>query len=55
MTNDLYTEVPTVKYVYDTTIYNISNDSQNNKAPKAMDKITEWSIENDMNINQKKT
>ena len=47
--------MPTFKYVDDTIIYNISNDPQNNKAQTAIDNIREWSNENGVKINQKKT
>ena len=55
MINDLHTDVPTYKYVDDTTIYNISNNPQCTKVQQAMDTIMSWSESNNMKINAKKT
>ena len=55
MINDLCTNVPTFKYVDDTTIYNISNDPSNTECQSAMNKIIKWSGQNKMKINAKKT
>ena len=52
---DLKTEVPTYKYVDDTTIYTVTNDPQSSKLQKAMDTIQSWSENNRMRINAKKT
>ena len=55
MINDLKTGVPTFKYVDDTTIYSITNDTKNSSAQEAMDTIMSWSNANNMKINAKKT
>ena len=55
MINDLHTDIPTYKYVDDTTIYNISNNPQCNKVQQAMDTIMAWSESNSMKVNAKKT
>jgi hypothetical protein len=55
MINDLKTNMPTYKYVDDTTIYNISNDPKSTKVQEAMEAIMTWSRQNNMKINAKKT
>ena len=55
MINDLKTDVPTYKYVDDTTMYQISNNPKDTKLQEAADEIVRWSSMNDMKINAKKT
>ena len=52
MINDLKTNVPTYKYVGDTTMFKVINDTL---VQEVMDTIIVWSLENNMKINTKKT
>ena len=55
MINDLHTDIPTFKYVDDTTIFSITNNANSPQLQQAMDTIIEWSGQNKMKINAKKT
>ena len=55
MINDLHTDIPTYKYVDDTTIYSISKNPNCSQVQQAMDTIMQWSSVNRMKINEKKT
>ena len=55
MINDPETNVPTFKYVDDTTIYSITNNPHSTELQTAMDTIISWSAKNQMKINAKKT
>ncbi len=51
MINDLRTECPTIKYVDDTTIYDITNNTNDLALQYATDSAVNWSQENNMKIN----
>ena len=55
MINDLRTEVPTYKYVDDTTIYRITNEPKCPMLQEATNHIIEWSSQNVMRLNAIKT
>ena len=48
-------ECPTVKYVDDTTIYRVTNDTQDQTLQSAVSVATKWSQRNNMKINASKT
>ena len=55
MINDLRTDVPTFKYVDDTTLYRISNKPQDTALQAAVNHVVSWSSENHMRLNASKT
>ena len=55
MINDLSTQVPTYKYVDDTTLYKITNNPHDTELQEAADEIVSWSQKNNMKINASKT
>lgn len=55
MINDLQTSCTTIKYVDDTTIYNVTSDVQDTSLQVAVDTAIKWSSDNSMNINASKT
>lgn len=55
MINDLRTDVPTYKYVDDTTLYKISKDPSDSSLQKAVDYVSSWSRANHMKLNTSKT
>ena len=55
MINDLSTDCKTIKYVDDTTIYNVTNDIHDNKLQVAVNEALGWSDSNSMRINAAKT
>lgn len=55
MINDLKTSCTTIKYVDDTTVYNITNVVQDTSLQEAVDTSIKWSSDNSMNINADKT
>ena len=55
MINDLRTEVPTYKYVDDTTLYRVSNDPCDTKLQDSVNTVVAWSKSNYMKLNTTKT
>ena len=55
MIDDLRLDVPTYKYVDDTTLYTVSNDPNDDRLQTAVTAVKEWSSNNDMRLNSKKT
>jgi hypothetical protein len=55
MINNLSTQVATYKYVDDTTLFTITNDTNDSKLQQAVDDLVNWSAMNDMKINATKT
>ena len=55
MINDLETNVPTYKYVDDTTLFKVTNDPNDKTLQEASDQVVAWSKTNDMKINATKT
>lgn len=55
MINDLFTPLPTYKYVDDTTLFVVTNDTKDTSLQKAVDHVVTWSKKNDMRLNAIKT
>ena len=55
MINDLSLNLPTFKFVDDTTTYNVTNDENSNALQVAANQVYDWSCLNDMKINESKT
>ena len=55
MINDLELSLPIVKYVDDTTIFEIKTSSSNSVLPEAAKEVSVWSKENNMKLNPTKT
>ena len=53
--NDLHTPCPMYKYVDDSTVFDVSNNSSVPMLQESADIITDWSRNNDMRINAAKT
>ena len=51
MINDLSTDIPTYKYMYDMTFYTVTNDPNDGKLHMTDDIVLIWSGENHKNIN----
>ena len=55
MINDLQLDIPTIKYVDDTSATKCSNDRSDNSMQQAADSAAAWSEANNMQLNAKKT
>jgi len=55
MINDLSTGCETIKYVDDTTLYNVSSQTDDQALQGALNVALKWSTENDMRLNGAKT
>ena len=55
MLSDLKLDLPMVKYVDDTTVYDVCSVGSQDSLQQALDELTNWSKDNDMQINPKKT
>ena len=55
MIDDLRTNVPTYKYVDDTTLFHISSNPEDTDLQKAVNAVVEWSKSNHMKLNTSKT
>ena len=53
--NDLQTPCPIFKYVDDSTVFNVCNNTGVPMLQESADVITDWSRRNDMRINDRKT
>ena len=55
MIGDLQPSLPTVKYVDDTTMYEVVTSSDESKMQESVQEVIDWSSHNDMRINPNKT
>ena len=55
MINDLSTRCETIKYIDDTTLYNVSSQPDDLALQKTLNVASKWSTENDMHLNGGKT
>ena len=55
MINDLRTEVPTYKYVDDTTLYRVTNNPSDTLLQDSVNQVVSWSKSNCMKLNTAKT
>ena len=53
--NDLQTPCPTFKYIDDSTVFDVCNNTSVPMLQESVDVITDWSRRNDMRINARKT